>query len=727
MTSRKRDITLTLISLAAVVLLPLYLYWQNRRFFYIDDKVADYIPKLLDISTILKGWEFPFLSTHFMNGSIFAAEFQEGIFNPFILISALLLDLFDNLALGSCVLTIFFLVIAYGGYYLLATGVGIRSGLAKIYSLSITLNCFFIYWYAAAWFNPVNATAFLPYALWASLQLKKEVTLKTSLVFLLCCFLVVSAGWPATLLVLFGFLVLMLVDLLFVEKDRSLFVQNLLIYSATALVCTIPVFPLLLSSEMFTRISATQNGSNFLVGSLEGLLMFAFPAFKDFIHTWGGYRKLSFNTYYAGWYALTILVLVNFQAVKILKNHLWLLLTLTAIFGLAILGPERMGSLRFPIRMLQYYHIFGLLVLFLLLQTAGLVLSRRRLVVLLSLLALQTVLAFQVNPENSRIILSYFSALVVMNIVTFLLLESKGGIDGAVPWILIGTIGVFLCIYSGDHSGRGKDWNVPAMRSDYSALGADTGYVLFNGEYLPTQERHHEFRPASTGLIWKDKIINGYSPLGNKYIRSRIAITDHGLISTRIMKRKGQELFEIDAPTGLELVELMKVSRIISFKGKWGADVQSAASDQWSVRENKHTLVFDHLPYHLPGHISWLDEAVDILAIKKLSHRTEHYQISNTGTSAGLMVFARLWWPGYRATMNGEEIPVERYSGFLIALKIPAQTQGDLVLSFTPPGFHLALMLSVFGLAVILLVNLTLGRRQQEKITGKAAVLQEIR
>jgi len=284
----KSELFTTFLSIVAIVLLPLYLYVENNRFFYIDDKVADYIPKLLDIASILKNGEFPFLSTNFMYGSVYAAEFQEGVYNPIILLSALMLDLFNNLALGACVLTIVFLLIAFFGYYLLAVELGIRKGWAKIFAISSVFNCFLIYWYTSAWFNPVNATAFLPYALWSALTLKKSLNFKTCIIYLASCFMTVSAGWPSAIIVLFIYMILMLADILFIQKNNKLFIQNFLIYSGTALVCSIPILPLIMSDSMFTRVSSINNLTNFLTGSLQGLIMFSFPAFNDFINSWDG-------------------------------------------------------------------------------------------------------------------------------------------------------------------------------------------------------------------------------------------------------------------------------------------------------------------------------------------------------------------------------------------------------------------------------------------------------
>lgn len=716
---RKRytDVLLTGVGLLTTILLPFYIYLQNNRFFYIDDKVADYVPKLLDIARIIKSGQFPFLSTGFMNGSIYAAEFQEGIFNPLILLSSLLLDQFNNLALGACALTSYYLLIGYVGYYLLARVLGIKIVWANIFALSAVFNCFLIYWYAAAWFNPVQGAAFLPYALWASLRLANRVNWLNSCLFVICCFLTVAAGWPAIVLMMFLFLVLVLADLLFVQRAYAKFFQNLIIYIGAGLICTLPVLPLVLSSEMFTRVSQIKNGKNFLIGSIKGLIMFSFPYFKEFIRTWGGYQKLAFSTYYVAWFPVCLLVFLRYNTISLKKERVWLLLFLTLLSALMVLGPEKIGPIRFPIRMLHYYHIFGLLLVLLLSQRYGMVFNQQRSILLLSLLFLQCVLSLQVAPEQYRTILLFFFLVVILNGIFYQYLKKENGFEKTAPFVFLASIFLFLVIYGLDTMGRGKDWNVPSHRLQYQSLSKGGGFILFNGNYLSSQKKHHEYRPATTGLIWNDKMVNGYSPLGNRLIRSKFPIQDHGLVSTRKMRDKGKEFFKIDPQTGLELLELMRVNQIISFKGAWGRNVQEAATDRWKMQVKKHTVVFDHEPYPYPGHISWLDEHVKIEEVLNITERSEEYTVSNLGESAATITFARIWWPGYSATLDEQELPVKQYQNFLLAVTIPPNTSGKLELKFTPPGFGLWQILALVGGAILCVVNvpISFSRRNNKK------------
>ena len=704
-TRKQAEILISLLSLLVIVLFPFYLYKLNNRFFFIDDKVADYIPKMIDIARILKGGEYPVITTNLLNGSVYSAEFQQGIFNPIILLSALLLDFFNNLEIGACILALLYFLIAFRGYVQLAVELGIDKAWANIYSLSVVLNCYFIYWCASAWFNPVPAIAFFPFALVASLKLGKNISVKTSFEFLLACYLVVSSGWPSTIVVLAVFLLLMLGDMLFVKKDKKIFIYNFLVYIGTGLICSLPVLPLLLSFDMFSRDSMTGNQSNFLGGSLRGILCFSFPYLKDFMHTWAGYKKLSFNTYYAGWYALPLLMILDFKSIQVKKNYIWVLFALTGVFGIATLGPETLGPFRFPIRMLQYYHIFGLLLVILLVKLYGMVLTKDRKVLTLCLFVAQSILALQVNPEDYFKIISYLIMLIVLTTIFFNCINRQDQPHIAAIWGLFGTILLIFSIYSDDYYGRGADWNVPRVRSKYSSLNSNNGYILFHGGYLNSESDHTEYRPASTGLIWNDKSINGYTPLGNRYFRKKIIITDHGNISAERFKKKGKEFFEVDAITGLELLELMKVDKIISWKGDLEDYIRKAISDKWEAIEKRITVEFNNKSSKYPGLISWLDSGLEILEIKKIGHRIEEYYIKNNEDTEKRIIFARLWWPGYRVKLNGKEIAFERYSEFLISVLIPARGEGILSLAYCPPGFRLAMVFTLVGLILIVIAN----------------------
>jgi hypothetical protein len=59
-----------------------------------------------------------------------------------------------------------------------------------------------------------------------------------------------------------------------------------------------------------------------------------------------------------------------------------------------------------------------------------------------------------------------------------------------------------------------------------------------------------------------------------------------------------------------------------------------------------------------------------------------------------LVVFARPWFPGYRASCNGQPVSVETLDLILPAVRLPAGTRGRLVLEYRPRSLVLGLWLA---------------------------------
>jgi hypothetical protein len=74
-----------------------------------------------------------------------------------------------------------------------------------------------------------------------------------------------------------------------------------------------------------------------------------------------------------------------------------------------------------------------------------------------------------------------------------------------------------------------------------------------------------------------------------------------------------------------------------------------------------------------------------------------------SSVSGGSVVFSRLLWPGYTATLNGRPLPVDSVRGVFVTVRLPAGTHPSrLVLSFRPPGLTLGLVLAAIGVALLL-------------------------
>jgi len=82
------------------------------------------------------------------------------------------------------------------------------------------------------------------------------------------------------------------------------------------------------------------------------------------------------------------------------------------------------------------------------------------------------------------------------------------------------------------------------------------------------------------------------------------------------------------------------------------------------------------------------------------SDTTESMTVSST--TGGSVVFSRLLWPGYTATLDGRPVPVDSVEGVFVSVRLPAGTDAArLALSFRPPGTTLGLGLAAIGAALL--------------------------
>jgi hypothetical protein len=89
-----------------------------------------------------------------------------------------------------------------------------------------------------------------------------------------------------------------------------------------------------------------------------------------------------------------------------------------------------------------------------------------------------------------------------------------------------------------------------------------------------------------------------------------------------------------------------------------------------------------------------------------------------TSPSSGSVVFSRLLWPGYTATLDGRPVQVDSIKGVFVTVRLPAGTHGArLALSFRPPGTTLGLALAAGGATLLsaLVAGEVISRRRRRR------------
>ncbi len=171
--------------------------WHNADFFLRDDFLNYYLGAYAEIVRALKAGELPLLTLTSWHAGALAGEYQYGLFSPALVLCNLLLFSLD-LSLGSVAASLVWIhaLILSGGAYLLARSRRLAPELALMVALAATLNGWLAVW-GVNWFAALAAFAWLPWAWWAiERALARPGERRHAVVAGIFVMLVVTAGFP---------------------------------------------------------------------------------------------------------------------------------------------------------------------------------------------------------------------------------------------------------------------------------------------------------------------------------------------------------------------------------------------------------------------------------------------------------------------------------------------------------------------------------------------------
>lgn len=704
--------------LSVLVVACLYglLFIRNHRYYFIDDRITDSVPKLMDIGRTLRAGQLPWLTTDVVNSGAHAVEYQNGVFNPLILALSVPLSMSQDIALGAFLFVLVHALLLTAAAAWLGGLVGLARAWQVTFAVSLGFQPYTVFWGASAWFQAVASLAWFTLAVAASFAFHQSGRRRYGWAIVLSTYGCLTSGWPLAI----PMLGLVAIALIAVRQHSRLPWRRTAWYAAYfgcgVTSATIALFPLLVSFQFASRSSSISNADNFNVVPLDGLAQFANPGYYGFFHNFGGYQLQELPHFYVAWFILPVLLFWKPEPLRpdvaVLAKVSLVMLVASAVLAL---GPERLLVFRFPTRFLQYFALFLLLLSAIIVANGRFVSSRRRVLSLLGALLFLAASSLQAHPQGALRVLAYTVVSAGMCVLFHIFLGSQGADAEKGPAFLsralrntlvplLGTI-LILTMLAVDHpSGRGIDWGFPHDLASVEPLSLDD-YTLFYGNYLPPEgisaAGFSEYHPSGMGLMVGDRKINGYSPLGHRFFRQHFPIDDQG----NFQPGGASKFTAVDPETGLQYLELLRVDQVISILGPMDEEL-SALGNRWAaVKTGQFTRTYRHADYRLPGLVSYVSPGLSVTPSKdddcSRGHLRECLSVTAAPEADGQVIFARLWFPGYRATLDGAPLKIERHADMLVSVSLPAGVSGELVLKYRPPGLY-----EFGGLALLALILL---------------------
>ena len=644
----------------------------------------------------------PWLTTQTWYGGNLLGEYQYALVNPVALGLFALLPQFDTLQAGAAFLGVTCTAILAAGALLLARSLGISRPLSFVAALAIATNGFAFYWLASSWFPGFLSLAFVVWAM--AFVLRADRGGGAFLAAALATMLTATAGWPQTVLVL-GLFVAIVAGVRAATGDWRSAAAPVLAAGLGVAAASPAIYPVVALGDGMARPTGIFN-NGFLVPGLGDVLAVTNPLHHGRMLAFGGYGTIVAPTFHAAWFVVPVLCLLDWRRIAWRSPPLLVLLALTGLLLVATQGPEQLGPVRWPFRLLPHFHIALILTVLLLLTRAGVAaFSWRRASALALALLLTTLQSLQSDPASLPLIVG--PAAVIVTASAILLVAGAGR---AVPVALgLALITAVFALHTRSTVPRNPtlpDWRFLMRPSAAGPLWTvPRGYEFhLSGHPGDVRDPARFEGPlfGQMGLALGRSTINGYSPIGHRGLFARFCVDTHGWTCPEA----GPRLLDREPTTGMPFADLMRVERVIAERGAHLDRFATVVGDPWRVGEAPPRAVVFSRPLpnaDLPGSLAWPITGLSVEAIGVPTATLERLRIHSRSAGVNTLVFARAWWPGYHATFDGVPVPARRLADILVAVDLPADgSAGELVLRHRPPGSRMALVASGGALLLVL-------------------------
>ncbi|WP_072689185.1 hypothetical protein [Rhodococcus marinonascens] len=716
------------VSATLIAIVPRLIY---NRFYYGGDMLESFVPSWHRIGTELLAGHWLTVNPDAWIGGNYAGEAAYGLYNPVNLANYMLTAKFEDLSVAAFVIMAEFLALFALATYLLCREYGARRAPAILAGLTIPFSGFTLFYEAGGWPSGMMAVAWVTLFWWSALRLSRGRT--NPLFTFVIGALTISMGNPyaalGAVIVLSGIGIGLLIE-------RKFF--RLLVLAITgacagtaALVTYLPLF---LSVDVTSRTGSTGIfNDTFLQPQIGGAAAMSSPSYLPVITTFDGPVEVIPSLYLA-WFVLPLLPWLQWERIRALfasaefrRAHGRPLISLAVIafvYFLFTFGPSNVGMFRWPIRLVEYLYLCVVIGLSLALSLGiASTVIRRRAAASTALIALGFYLAFSSSPALTGRHALFALLIAALCVVAYAAWRARRT-SGLVTAFVLGTVVVTAAqVYSLTYD------IVPDSRSDPSST---TRLSEQTDRYQGTVLQIAELESTSPADITAGRIlfgneimassvpgsINAYTGIGFTEFQNALCMDYRGAVCPDAYAALWQS---VNANIAIPLIDYLRVSTLVVQNSLLPEVQASPPPSGWHITElsdSRTVLQRDiPLPLPLPGRVSYASDGVEVLASEAGATR----ETVRIGGSGGTVSFARLAWPGYSATVDGETVNADAGWHGLLEVAVPPGDH-ELIVTFHPPRERLSV--TVFGAgAVVVLILTVLDPMLRRRKLGAATTL----
>ncbi len=697
------------LAVAAIMTIP---FLQVHVFYYGGDNPESFVPLWHHFGEELRNGRWLTMDPAGWYGGNYAAEGAYALWNPVQLLDYVIVSLFDDLAAAAAFVQIQFLTLLGIGAYLLIREYGAGRLAAIPLAVAVPATGFTLYYEATGWPAGLMAFTWVTWFWWAARRHARGRL--WPVVPFLAGALGMTTGNPYAALGMVVVLTGIAVELLAARRYRRLGSVVLMgaCVGATAAVVYLPLVGTLPVTDRDTLAVLANDG--FLVPHLSDIIASSAPTYLPPILNWGGalFERLP-STYFA-WFAAPLLPWVRWGALRrgpdgAGNRPLLSLAVITVIFGALTVGPSNVWLFRWPIRFIEYFYLcLAVLLAFALSRGLAADHVRRRALATTAVVAAGAYLSLAVRPEIWRMHVLAGAGVLLLVLAAVASYRRRG--PAALAAVLVAGTALVVGYQTSrlplGSAGGGDSAGTPASVDQVEDATSDyQGPVL----QLATQASLATAPSRQTGelLFGNETLMSGhesvvrYSGMSFEEFSEALCIDYRGLVCPEAFDRVWRPV----PPTGSPLVDLLKVRTLVLDAVLFPAPAAAPPPEGWSVadRNDLRTVWVRDEPSGFAGRLSWASPTVDVGSVRAAA---DAERVSYRAEDDGTLVFARLAWPGYTATVDGRPVAVQDGPAGLLTVDVPAGAH-VLDLRFSPPG--LSLGATVLAVAVALTLIHTVG------------------
>ncbi|WP_338598202.1 GtrA family protein [Saccharopolyspora sp. SCSIO 74807] len=696
--SRSQEVLAAAAVAVAVALLAQLPVLVNSAFYFWDDSAAQFLPMWHELGERLLAGQWPALlePDSWMGGNI-AGEALFGVWNPLHLAEFVLVVAVGDLAVAAALVKTQFLVLLGVGTHLLCREYGASRAVAAVFGVALPVSGFVLYFQAASWAGGLMGLAWVPWAWWASRRTcHRRGPLWAAFA---AGYLCVSAGDPYAVLAL----VLVFAGLLAEFRFMRVSGTRRMCVLAASVGLTVPLvfWPVLATTAVGWRTGFVLFNVGMLAPDPGDLLNLSLPGFVPQIRSFGSFRMTVPAMYFA-WFVVPLLAWLDWGAFARRAREFAGPLIVAACAVLLCLGPSQVGLFRWPLRHLPLAYL-ALSVVFAVVVSAGLRRDRvwLRWSVTVGVLVLCGYLSFAAWPS---LWFAYAVSLLLTGGLLAIALRVR-----LMPLVLhAGTVVALvlqLCWFPANRDVA--DYNFPSdvrrLRDDFAGLRTGTVVQIADRAAIPQED-------IASGAVWRHLLFGNmhavagvpslvaYTGIGYRALHDRLCLGYFGAHCPDAYRR----LWTVDE-TGVPLADQLKVRHVVVQRQLIDAPVPPSG---WRVVQRNDVVT----RFERVAALAWPDgrvgasRGVRVESDVERGTRTEDVRFSAVDRTGGRIVFARLAWPGYQATVDGARVPLRATSAGLVEVSVPPGARaGSLRLTWSPPGYPGCLVLAGAGAVLAVL------------------------